>query len=145
MILNVATFDPDQFAFSATAVRRGIRNQPDAVALTNLGRLWAEVLVPIAALTPRGLYLTSGYRSPLLNRTIGGAAGSQHQKGQAADIQAPGWTPEELFQAITDSGVTFDQLIQEFNEWVHVSWAPEPRGQRLRAIKCQGATSYRPA
>jgi uncharacterized protein YcbK (DUF882 family) len=35
------------------------------------------------------LYITSGYRCPDHNRSIGGAKGSQHVKGNAADIALP--------------------------------------------------------
>jgi hypothetical protein len=142
MLLNVQTFDPDQFAYSPTAIRKALQNQPPPEALENLAHLWQVILVPLSEATPHGLQLNSGYRSPLVNRAVGGAAGSQHLKGQAADITAPGWTPEELFQHVRNSGLPFDQLIQEFDAWVHVSWSPSPRGEVLRATKRAGRTVY---
>jgi hypothetical protein len=39
---------------------------------------------------PSGLGITSGYRSPAYNQKIGGAKGSQHMHGKAADIDMSG-------------------------------------------------------
>ena len=36
--------------------------------------------------------------------------------------------------------IKYDQLIQEFDQWVHVSYSDKPRGQCLRAVKQEGKT-----
>ena len=54
-----------------------------------------------------------------------------HPKGEAADIEIPGVSNDELFKWIRDeSGIEYDQLIREFAKkgdpmsgWVHVSYS----------------------
>lgn len=45
--------------------------------------------------------ITSGFRSPEHNQKIGGAAGSLHLSGMAADIQVKDMTPENIFNRLT--------------------------------------------
>ena len=69
--------------------------------------------------------ITSGYRSPELNRAIGGSNKSQHCKGEALDLQF--WENGEMnnkkiYDWIIDSGLEFDQMINEFDySWIHLS------------------------
>lgn len=44
--------------------------------------------------------INSAYRSPVYNRSIGGAANSQHLSGKAADIVISGVTPSDVADAI---------------------------------------------
>jgi hypothetical protein len=136
-------FTLSELTRSGTAVRRGIDNTPSPEVIRRLTLLCEVVLEPIR----RGcgiVAVTSGYRSVTLNRAIGGAALSQHTTGDAADINVPGMTIEDLFQWIKASGIKYDQLIQEFDQWVHVSYSDKPRGQCLRAVKQEGKTIYMP-
>ena len=59
---------------------------PDAHQLANLKRLCVEVLEPMRKKLGRPLRVTSGFRSPAYNTLIGGASGSQHTQGIAADL-----------------------------------------------------------
>lgn len=66
--------------------------------------------------------------------------------GEAADIQVLSMSVEQLFQFIKNGDFPFDQLIQEFDSWIHISYRKNPRGQVLRAIKQgNGHTKYIPA
>ena len=79
-------FTLSEFTRSATASRKGIDNTPSAKDIVNLQHLVSKILQPMRnALGP--IRITSGYRSPAVNRAIGGSTKSQHCKGQAADIQ----------------------------------------------------------
>lgn len=48
----------------------------------------------------RTVSVTSGYRSPAYNRSIGGATKSQHMTGRAADITAAGIAPRDLAKEV---------------------------------------------
>jgi zinc D-Ala-D-Ala carboxypeptidase len=113
---------------SETARRENIPNQPAETEVQNLRALCAAVLDPLRTALEVPIKVNSGYRSPELNRRIGGAAKSQHVEGKAADIQVPGMGVLELFKAIIRQGLPFDQIIYEAasptSKWVHVSHDP---------------------
>ena len=92
------------------------------------------------------IIVTSGSRCEKLNKAVGGAASSQHVKGEAADIRSVADTPEEnqkLFDLIVKLGLPFDQLIDEYGyDWVHVSFGARHRRQKLKAVKRNGKTVY---
>ena len=68
----------------------------------------------------------------MLNRIIDGSNESQHCKGEAADIIVPGMQACELFAFILKSNIKYDQVILEFNRWVHISF--KQRSNRYRAL-----------
>ncbi len=53
----------------------------------------------------RPVYLNSGYRCQTYNQKIGGAVGSRHTKGQAADISVEGIAPAEVTKFAESIGV----------------------------------------
>lgn len=131
---------------SATAQRRGIKNTPSKEVTNSLTALIEKILDPLREAYGKPIIVDSGYRCPQLNAAVGGAASSQHVKGEAADIRTLTDTPAEnrkLFDLIIKLKLPFDQLINEhgFN-WVHVSFGPRHRRQILKAIKKNGKTCY---
>src|SRR5690606_14068665 len=46
--------------------------------------------------------INSGYRSPAHNKAVGGASGSYHLKGMAADIVVKGISPNKVVDIIED-------------------------------------------
>lgn len=120
MALN---FKISEFLHSQTAKEKGINNIPDAESLDNLLELIVLCLQPIREKLKKAVIVTSGYRSPELNKAIGGATNSQHCKGQAADIKVNGMRAEDLADFIANSGIEYDQLITEYSSWVHISFA----------------------
>ena len=131
---------------SATAARLGIDNTPPLEAKVNLQNLVDAVLDPLRTAWGKPIVVNSGYRCPALNRAVGGAASSQHTKGQAVDIECVSRDPEEnkrLFQLIINLNLPFDQLINEYGyDWIHVSYAPHGRHNVLEAKKMGGKTVY---
>ena len=97
-------------------------NTPTPQVIENLERLVKNVLDPLRELYGFPIKVNSGYRSPAVNKAVGGAANSQHMKGEAADITAG--SPEankKLFDLC--SWLAFDQCIDEKNyTWIHVSF-----------------------
>ena len=129
-------FTLNELTASSTAKRKGIDNTPDATVKANLTALVANILDPLREAYGKPIVVSSGYRSPKLNRAVGGAAKSQHVTGQAADIHTLSDTPadnKKLFDLIQSLKLPFDQLINEYNfNWVHVSFSPRNRRQILK-------------
>ncbi|OGB23368.1 MAG: peptidase M15 [Burkholderiales bacterium RIFCSPLOWO2_02_FULL_57_36] len=124
-------FTLEELTFSETAARHNLDNVPSQKVIENLKRV-ATVLEQIRAVVNRPIMVSSGYRSPAVNRAVGGSMSSAHMQGLSADIRAAGMTPRELAEAIKHNAVKFDQLILEFDRWVHVGLAvDEPRNQVL--------------
>ncbi len=142
-------FTLEEMLFSQTAERLGIPNKPSAAEVGNLVKLCEQVLEPLRVGLELPLVVSSGFRSPPLNRSIGGAADSQHQFGQAADITCPPISVKVLFKDIINRRLPFDQLIYEGgrkSQWVHVSYASAAtnRGEILIAtFPANGSAIYR--
>lgn len=129
-------FTLEELLRSATASRLGIPNTPSLSVTHNLILLCNHILQPLRNAYGKPIIVNSGYRSPELNKAIGGAKNSQHMRGQAADIKGSGGTiPQEnrhLFELIQKLNLPFDQLIDEKNySWIHVSFSDNPRHQVL--------------
>lgn len=132
-----AHFSLAEFVKSQAATRKGIRNDPPQSAIAAMQVLCAQVLEPVRARFGRPVKISSGYRSPALNRAIGGVASSQHVKGEAADFEVPGVSNLEVAQWMMRR-LNYDQLILEFyhpgqpnSGWVHVSYREPYRNQEL--------------
>ena len=135
-------FTLEELYYSPTAIRRGIDNTPPDDVRENLRVLCTTILEPIRSLANQGIIITSGYRRLLLNSIIGGSLSSQHITGKAADIHGETLSVTDLYNLIKGSSIPFDQLIHEFDSWVHVSWDLKPRKQCLIATKENGKTIY---
>lgn len=121
-----------ELTVSETAARRGIDNDPPPDVVERLKHT-ALCLEAVRILLGAPIVVSSGYRSPALNAAIGGAQNSDHTRGDAADFICPGFgAPSTIVSALKDSGIQFDQLIEEFGRWVHISFGPQMRGQVLR-------------
>ena len=139
-----AHFTLAEMTASQTAARQGIDNTPGEREIAALKTLCAEVLEPVRAHFDRPVIVSSGYRSPAVNRAIGGASSSQHCKGEAADFTVPGVDVLDLAQWM-HRNLQYDQLIYEFGRWVHVSYrAGALRNMELSAKRIAGRTRYLP-
>ncbi len=121
-------FTLEEMYRSETAERRRIDNRPSAEIEANLEYLVKNVLQPLRDHFGVPIRVTSGYRSPALNRAIGGSSSSWHSHGCAADIQIPsGRVPlKEVFEWIYRN-LPYTELIAEGIDrngrvsWVHVA------------------------
>lgn len=125
-----------------TATNTGLENKPTAAEVANLRALAVNVLQPLRDAIQVPLIVSSGFRSDRVNRAVGGSATSQHRLGQAADISTRAMGAEDLARRIVELRLPFDQLIQEFGTWVHVSYGPRNRRQVLTAVRRNGRTVY---
>jgi len=134
---------------SNTAKRLGINNTPDEEAMANMKVIAQTVFEPLREHFGEPIYISSFYRSPQLNKAIGGSKKSQHCKGEAIDIDDvySKATNADFFNYIKDR-LDFDQLIWEFGDddqpdWVHVSYSIGNNRRRiLKALKQNGKTIY---
>ncbi|SOD78426.1 D-Ala-D-Ala carboxypeptidase family metallohydrolase [Spirosoma fluviale] len=134
--MNLSThFSLQEMTLSQTAIRNGIKNIPNAKQISNLKELCLNILEPLRTLVGKPIHVTSGFRNPIVNSLISGSSTSQHMKGEAADIHVEGLTTQELFDIIRTSDLPYDQLIQEFDSWVHVSFSAKTRRDTLVATK----------
>lgn len=137
-----AHFSLEEFTYSSTALARGIDNTPSAEVIENLKYLCQEILEPLREHFNEPIIISSGYRSPALNKAVRGATNSNHLYGYAADIRlptkhAPNGTliqnlsrGREYLLYILDNH-KFDELIWEHtstgsaqvpdNYWIHVA------------------------
>lgn len=121
-------FTIDELCESETAERKQIANVPNADTRLRMQRLIEQLLDPIRAAWGAPITVNSGYRSPALNRAVGGVSSSQHVKGEAADITVGSTADNKrLFDKIVElqnaGRIAFDQLIDESNyAWVHISY-----------------------
>lgn len=132
---------------SQAATRNDILEQfdPSLAVIENLRQLCEHVLQPLRDSMGRSIFVNSGFRCQRVNDLVGGSKKSQHLFGQACDIEAGHLTIEQLYQRIKNSELPFDQLIQEFDQWVHVSYnSAGNRRMSLRAIKDNGKTVFLP-
>ena len=130
--MNLSThFTLDEFTFSQTAARLRVDNTPTPEVLEQLKKT-ALGLEMVRALIQAPIMISSGYRSPHVNRLVGGSKTSQHMTGNAVDITAPGYgSAEKLVRAIVASTIPYDQCILEFGRWCHISFTDKPRKQAL--------------
>lgn len=55
-----------------------------------------EKLQQLRDLAGKPVIITSGYRNPAYNLKVGGSPTSRHLRGEAADIQIPGLSPQQV-------------------------------------------------
>ena len=136
--------------YSRTAQRLDIYNHPDNVQKDNMLLIAKEVFEPLRIWVKGPIKINSFFRSPELNKAIGGSGKSQHCHGQAIDIDDTFGkaTNAEMFNYIKEN-LDFDQMIWEFGDednpdWVHVSYVSEEenRNRCLKAYKKNNKTKY---
>jgi len=127
-----------------------IKNVPNEAQVNNLKRLcgWLEMLR--SEWNKRygegddPIVVNSGYRSPEVNKAVGGVKGSNHLAGCAADIRVAGM--EQLIRYATilldisdESQEDFDELLLERSPkgtyWLHFAVRPSGNRRRVRLIQ----------
>lgn len=123
-----AHFTLEELTASDVAARRGLDNAPPSEVIPALTRT-AQGLERIRSLVGKPIHVNSAYRSKAVNDAVGSKDTSQHRNGEAADITCKGMPPRELAALIAENRVDLgvDQVILEFDAWVHVSFTDAPR------------------
>jgi len=127
-------FTLEELTHSEVAERKNLDNTPNALEVSNLVRL-AALLEEVRSLLNKPILLNSGFRSKAVNDSVGSKDTSKHRIGCAADIRVPGMTPKQVVAAVIASDIGYDQIIEEFGSWTHISVpdtaARPPRKQAL--------------
>ncbi len=142
-----------EVTYSKTALRKDIDNTPTDEHIENLKYLAENVFQPMRDHFGVPIYISSGYRSPELNKAIGGSPRSFHCHGMALDLDQDGRNKGisnyDVFYYIHDN-LPFTELIWEFGDginpdWVHVALARgrENEKQIKTATKVNGKTKYK--
>ena len=142
-----------------TSAKTADGNIPSHVHIENLKRLcgWLEMLRDewnrrYGSLTPpKGegnsddpIIINSGYRSEAVNKAVGGAKGSNHLTGCAADIRVADIEQALRYALILldisdDSREDFDELLLERSPrgtyWLHFAVRPSDNRRKVRLIQ----------
>ena len=154
-----------------TKTNTGMMNIPSRVSIENMKRVcgWLEALRarynlryvspssdhPAHPGTPPNLggekdteepiIISSGYRSPEVNRKVGGSATSNHLTGCAVDIRVYGIEQAMRYAVILmdyadETRQDYDELLIERNKggsyWVHFDVRPKDNRRKTRFIDC---------
>ena len=131
-----------------TKTNTGIENVPNEAQVENLKRLcrWLERLRrrwnDLYGEGDDPIIINSGYRSPAVNKAVGGAPTSNHLTGCAVDIRVAGLEQLLRYAVILldisdESGEDFDELLLERNGavmWLHFAVRPKENRRRVRII-----------
>ena len=125
-----------------TSVKTADGNIPSHVYIENLRRLcrWLERL---RQRCNQPIIINSAYRSPAVNKAVGGAVTSNHLTGCAADIRCLGKEQAIRYACILldvsdESQEEFDELLIEQSAksiWVHFAVRPEGNRRKIEFIK----------
>ena len=124
---------------SQMASRHGIDNKPNDIQLENLKTLAKGMELVRTKLDSLPIIISSGFRCEALNDLLGSKRTSQHIMGLACDFTCDRYAHVgRVFEVIADSSIPFDQLILEYNSWIHIAFpveGDEPRRQVLTIDK----------
>ena len=120
-----------------------VYNIPSHEAIANLKRLcvWLEVLRNKVG---HPIVINSGYRSPQLNRKVGGAPTSNHLTGCAVDIRTNGMEQGICYAATLidyakETQQDYDELLIEKNRygaiWLHFAVRPKDNRRKVAFIQ----------
>lgn len=155
-------FSLEEFTHSDTAARLGIDNTPPSAIVETL-RATARRMEHVRLILAVPIAVSSAYRCEDLERVITAAsyrawcanrgrplgeaswreyfARKHHPKGGAVDFTAPQFGPpvkvaRELARHAEE--LEFDQLIYEFDSWVHIGWSQSTPRRQLLTINGRG-------
>ena len=147
----MANFTIGELCASKVAQEKGIDNTPPAVVRVHLTETitlleairaeWAKYCEQYNLGSP-AITISSGYRSPALNKAVGGVKNSSHMMGYAADIVPANGKQDDferfMAEVFAKKGYAYDQIIVERSKnsrWVHVGYKKADGSQRRQCFK----------
>lgn len=125
-------FSISELVKSDIAKQNHISNIPNIEQLDNMLNLIFYCLQPVRNSIKAPMIITSGFRCEKLNKLVGGAPNSNHLSGCAADFVIKEITPKKIVEIISNSDIAFNELINEHDKWVHISYLK--RGNKRKII-----------
>lgn len=146
----MANFSIAELVQSSTAEQLKINNNPPSIVKVHLTETitllesiraeWGKYCEAHKLENP-AIRVTSGYRSPELNKAVGGAKNSAHVEGYAADLQPVNGAQKEFekffVKEFSKKGYSFDQILIEKSKttrWVHVGYKKADGTQRRQCF-----------
>ena len=126
--MNKLYFSISELIHSDKAIKHNINNMPDIRSLDCMLDLIFFCLQSAREILGAPMLISSGFRCPQLNKLVGGSVDkygnptSQHTKGQAVDFVVKGMSVTRAYLLLKNSNLEFDQLICEYNKWIHLSF-----------------------
>lgn len=124
---------------SATADAHELHNNPNDEQLANMLHTAFQMENVRRILGDNPIHVNSWFRSAEVNAAVGGVPNSAHAKGFAVDFTCDGYgDPLQVCRAIVATALPFDQLIYEYDTWVHIAFCNCPRPRRQVLTKRTG-------
>lgn len=124
-------FTLQEAIYSKKADTLGLDNNPSGAHLAAMKHTASKMEQVRTILGDNPIRVSSWYRSPDVNKAVGGVPTSQHAKGEAVDFTCSFFgTAKEVALALQGfkKELQYDQLIYE-QTWVHISFTlSKPRG-----------------
>lgn len=147
----MANFTIAEMVHSSTAEKLNIDNTPSSIVKVHLTETitllesiraeWGKYCEDNNLGTP-AISVSSGYRSPELNKAVGGVKTSAHVLGYAADLVPVNGKQDEfekfMSEVFAKKGYAYDQIIVEKSKtsrWVHVGYKKADGSQRRQCFK----------
>ena len=122
---------------SQTALRLGIKNEPNEVELDTMKYVAENLFEPIREWYDKPIKINSFFRCVALNKAVKGSLTSGHVLGNSIDISGGNKIEnKKIFDFIKTSGLDFDQVINEYDfTWIHISLKKTGNRKQILVIK----------
>ena len=122
---------------SQTALRKGIKNEPNELELDAMKYVAENLFEPIREWYDKPIIVSSFYRCLALNKAVNGSKTSGHVLGNSIDISGGNKVEnKKIFDFIKTSGLDFDQVINEYDfTWIHISLKKTGNRKQILVIK----------
>jgi zinc D-Ala-D-Ala carboxypeptidase len=121
---------------SPTAIRNGIKNEPNAQELSNMKLVAEKCFEPLREWYGKPIKVNSFFRCDKLNTLVKGSKTSQHVEGKAIDMDAGSKQENKKLFEWCKANLVFDQIINEYDySWVHISYNASKNRNQILIVK----------
>lgn len=140
-----SNFSIKELCFSETALRNNINNAPGKQELENIIYTIKGMENVRKLLNNNPIFISSGYRCLAVNELLNSKKTSAHVKGLACDFVCRKFgSPKEIVKKIVESNIEFDQVIEEYDSWVHIAFSKNNARKQALTINKKGTIPFDP-